>query len=152
MKLREEFEIKCQAYDIISLVNDEYLKVNNALKRENTQLEQKNDKLQRELSALKAQQLKVSKPFVDLTCDDDSDVEIVDEKKLEASAKIPDTKPSEVIEVDDDPVVNKEDCKTIQQPNSELFTMINYLDSKNNYANESYQSLQEFENFILDQI
>lgn len=149
MKLREDFEVKCQAYDIISLVNDEYLKINNALKREN-------EKLIREITEFKSQQLKASKPFVDLTCDDDSDVEIIDEekKKMPDAMKIPKlvdcSKTSEIIELEDD-APQPEESKKSSTPQFSMFDSLNMK-----YANESPWSygddIESLGKFIVDQI
>lgn len=153
VKLREEFEVKSQAYDIISLVNDEYLKVNNALKKEN-------EKLIREINEFKSKQLKSSKPFVDLTCDDDSDVEIIDEnRKMPETIKIPDAskklKASEIIEVeeDDEPKPEPEANKaTLDEPFPLPSLQCSMLDSFNMKYSDDPWNIQEFEKFIVGQI
>lgn len=72
--------MKCQAYSLISVVNDEYLSNNDGLKEENVKLKRQLDRLNKELQEAKAKQLRAAKPFVDLTDDvsDDSDVEIIE--------------------------------------------------------------------------
>jgi hypothetical protein len=153
--MRDEYAVKCQAYDLISLVNDEYLKVNNSLRKGYAQLEHQNEKLKREIIELKSQQLKASKPFVDLTADDDSDVEIIDEKKPDM-IKIPETESLKtskvvVIEVDDDTSEPKVEANEAQQA-TEIFSIFDGLDMKNTFSNVNCQELQDFEEFILDQI
>lgn len=124
-------------------MNDEYLKVNTLLEREN-------EKLKKEITELKSQQLKASKPFVDLTCDDDSDVEIIDDEKKHVVESI---KPSEVIEVLDDAIESEVVInEPQQQPQAPEIYSIFDLDLKNPYAIESRQALQDFENFILEQM
>lgn len=150
--------MKCQAYDLISMVNDEYLKVNNALKRENTQLQSQNEKLKREIGELKSQQLKASKPFVDLTCDDDSDVEIIDDTKL-VKDKVPafeslkSSKNGEIIEVDEDETIKPEESEEnriapLETPDK--YSMFDSFDMK--YGNDSAWDIKELEKFIVGQI
>jgi hypothetical protein len=155
--MRDEYAVKCQAYDLISLVNDEYLKVNNSLRKGYAQLEHQNEKLKREVIELKSQKLKASKPFVDLTADDDSDVEIIDEKKPDM-IKIPETESLKtskvvVIEVDDDNTSEpKVEPKAEAQQATEIFSIFDGLDMKNTFSNVNCQELQDIEKFILDQM
>lgn len=136
MKIIQDFDVKCKEHDIVSMVNDEYLKINNQLKKENTLLMQQNEKLIYEIANLKAQQLKVAKPFVDLTCDDDSDVEIIDEKKPEA--KFPEMpKTPEVIQL--------KEGSNESKINQKIPGALPNFDLKSS-------DYEDFENFILSQI
>lgn len=65
---------------------------NDGLTHENKQLQDEMERLHKELNRTKAQQLKASKPFVDLTnddLDDDSDIEIVEvsQRKSQSQGK-----------------------------------------------------------------
>lgn len=94
---------------MISDINDQYLTNNDHLKDENRRLKRQVEQLQKDLIASKAQQLKTSKPFVDLTADDqeeDSDLEIIE---TETPAKrprlnLPESIPV-VIALDDEPEI-----------------------------------------------
>ena len=137
---------------MINGVNDEYLKKNQCLKDQNTELTQQVNSLKRELSYMKVQQLKKFKPFVDLTHDDDSDIEIVSEKKKAIE-------PSEIIDLDDDikPEQPQENAETEEKaiPPPELpFSNVNGSCSKDHDVNmhDSLKDLQDFEAFILGQI
>jgi len=134
-------------------VNDEYLKKNQSLKEQNTELTHKVNNLQRELTYIKVQQLKKAKPFVDLTHDDDSDIEIVSEER-----KV--TEPSEIIELDDDCQPEpQENAKTEEEavPAPETKPTVSGDDGsypKNldaNMMHETYNDLQDFD-WILGQI
>lgn len=111
------------------------------MRRDYSILLKQNEKLIKENADLKLQQLKVSKPFVDLT-GDDSDVEIVEEKKPEV--KVQETpKTPEIIHIEEsnESGTKQEDQFTTKHP---------YLsDFKNS---DVYESYEDFEKFILDQI
>lgn len=151
--MKTSYEIKCEEYTLINGVNDEYLKKNQSLKEQNTELTHKVNFLQRELTYMKVQQLKKAKPFVDLTHDDDSDIEIVsDERKV--------AEPSEIIELDDDCQPEpQENAKTEEEaaPTPESKPSVssdNGSCPKNldaNMIHDTFNDLQDFD-WILGQI
>lgn len=152
--LKMEHGIKCQAYSLISVVHDEYLINNGALKVEN-------NKLKQELENIKSQQLKLAKPFVDLTqFDDDSDVEII-----EVHAKVPApicdktsqsiATAAEVIELDEDGDNETEEKgipKAEQVPVPPVTQEEGGFFFKNTAAiDDALNEVRRFENFLFDQ-
>jgi len=155
--LKMDYDIKCQAYSLISVVNDEYLTTNDSLRDENLQLKQQIVNLKQELQDVRVQRLKTSKPFVDLTNDDnsDSDIEIIEDETVPA-AKTEDNKPSVVlgstIELNDEAEIepeiaqdvdNKTDMPSISPQNDDCLKL--------HAANDSWSVANEF-SFLLDQI
>ena len=122
-------------------MNDEYVKVNEQIRRDYSMLLKQNEKLIKENADLKLQQLKVSKPFVDLT-GDDSDVEIVEEKKKDV--KIFETpKSPDIIHI-------KESNQSETKQGDQLATKQAFFSDLKN--SDIYESYEDFEKFILDQI
>lgn len=164
-ELKMQFDIKCQAYSLINVVNDEYLNTNENLRDENQQLKEQIANLKQELEKAKVHQLRVAKPFVDLThdiSDDDSDIEIVEDKnatappapapKQDEKKEINPTPTSEVIELDDEiPPVSSIMEAELKFPN---FPSSSYQGENvmKNSIDESLSDLQSFENFLLEQM
>lgn len=154
--LERDYAIKCQAYTLISVVNDDYLVCNDTLRTENNQLKAQLASISQELDKVKAQQWRASKPFVDLTHDgisDDSDVEIVEVKRqkldVSPSATATFTAPQEVIELDDE--VPTENAKPEGEPHS---NEENFKDEKGAASHDSCSSnmMADLSNFILEHI
>lgn len=172
--LERDYAIKCQAYTLISVVNDDYLVCNgnesllnlfklvidifylDTLRNENNQLKAQLASISQEFDKVKAQQWRASKPFVDLTHDgisDDSDVEIVEVKrqKLDPSASATTVAaPQEVIELDDE--IPTENAKPEPSSNEETFK-----DEKGAESHEVHDScdgnmMADLSNFILQHI
>lgn len=160
-----QFDIKCQAYSLINVVNDEYLNANENLRDENQNLKEQIGNLKQELEKAKVHQLKVAKPFVDLThdiSDDDSDIEIVGYQiatvppasapKQDEKKEIQPSPPAEVIELDDEiPPVSSIMEAELKLPN---FPSASYQGENvmKNSIDESLSDLQSFENFLLEQM
>lgn len=145
-RLKTAYDIKCEEYTLISSVNDEYLKENKTLKDQNVEVNQQLNNLKREMTNYKIQQLHASKPFVDLTHDDDSDVEIVTQEEKGS-------KSSEIIDLDDDlqPQENEKTVKGDQPTVSEdMGCCSKNIDATT--SNDSLRDLEDFEEFILGQI
>lgn len=146
---------------MISEINDQYLTNNDHLKDENRRLKRQVEQLQKDLIASKALQLKTSKPFVDLTADDqeeDSDLEIIE---TESPAKRPRLNPPEsisvVIALDDEPEVEVEvDEPEIVEPepasDPEPEETGKDPDDMKNPTAPSMTDLQSFEQFIIEQM
>lgn len=104
---------------MISEINDQYLTTNDHLKEENRRLKRHVEQLQKDLFLSKSQQLKTSKPFVDLTADDqseDSDLEII-ETECPAKKLRPNPPENVVIALDDEPdVVVEPEIAEPEQP------------------------------------
>lgn len=145
---------------MISEINDQYLTNNDHLKDENRRLKRQVEQLQKDLIASKAQQLKTSKPFVDLTADDqseDSDLEIIE---TESPAKKPRINPPEsisvVIALDDETEVEVDEPEIVEpepEPAAEPApeeTKKDPDDMKSEAAPLS--ELQSFEQFIIEQM
>lgn len=160
--MKRSFAIKCEEYSLINSVNDEYLKINKNLKDENKELKTKLGSLQQEVAEIKVQKLRTSKPFVDLTCDDDSDIEIVEEKVSEGVKKAI----TEIIDLEDEvrasqnnsPIrapIDKDSRQTIPKDKVDFSKNSAAMDESS--LNQEMQTpwlndLQRFENFILEQI
>lgn len=154
--LKTEYAIKCQAYSMISEINDQYLTNNDHLKDENRRLKRQVEQLQKDLIASKAQQLKTSKPFVDLTADDqseDSDLEIIE---TESTAKKPRLNPPEsipvVIALDDEPEVEVDEPEIVEPAPVEEPAPDETVKDPDGMKNPSMSDLQSFEQFIIEQI
>lgn len=97
-------------------VNDEYLKANKKLNEENEALRRQLQNVKQELTDVKIKQMRTSKPFVDLTRDensDDSDIEIVEAKSTKPKSE---NKSSDVI------VLEEETAQDIAEQNVEVPT------------------------------
>jgi len=153
--LEREFAIKCQAYTLISVVNDDYLVCNDTLRNENNQLKTQLASINHELDKVKAQQWRASKPFVDLTHDgisDDSDVEIVEVKrqKLDASATV--TAPQEVIELDDEVPTENENAKPEGEPQSNEESFKDEKGAASHDSGSGSNMMSDLSAFILEHI
>lgn len=99
------YAIKCEEFTLVNGVNDEYLKSNKKLNEENEALRKQLQNVKQELTDVKVKQLRTSKPFVDLTrdemSDDDSDIEIVEEKK-DTKPKTPEENLTDVIVLEEE--------------------------------------------------
>lgn len=152
---KRAFAIKCEEYSLINGVNDEYLNINKTLKDENKELKNQIGNLKQEVAEVKVHQLRTSKPFVDLTCDDDSDIEIVDDNVAKDITKP--TDPAVVIDLDDEAApALKSDTTTADKgsclPSIPKKEMNFFKDSAANMDDSTMNDLQSFENFILEQI
>lgn len=161
--MKHAYAIKCEEHSLLNGVNDEFLKMNKTLKDENKELKNQIGNLQDEVAEVKVQQLRTSKPFVDLTYDDDSDIdsdiEIVEENGPRDDKK---TKPSwssswaEIIDLDEEALA-RENSQTVEEKSSCQPSIAKKEETfvKNSAANmdeSSLNDLQSFENFILEQI
>lgn len=162
------FKIKCQEYALIRSVNDDYLSTNEMLREENQQLKQQNQQISQELTVVKVQQLKSSKPFVDLTRDDDSsddsDIEII-EDDIKTNVESPKGNDKnvelgeEVIELDTDDVMNGKSIKQCGDGTSNVLgdlkqtcTQGETLIKQDAAVEDSWNDLQQFEQFLLSSI
>lgn len=151
--LNRSFAIKCQEYSLINGINDEYLKTNKALKDENKELKNHIGELQQEVAEVKVQQLRTSKPFVDLTCDDDSDIEIVEEDNSKDNKKT--MEPAEIIDLDNEKLARENMTRSIKDISQSSMSKLDGNFLKNSAASMGDSSLNDlkiFENFILEQI
>lgn len=157
-----QYEIKCQAYSLINVVNDEYLNTNETLRDENQRLKDQLNSLKQDLQKAKAEQLRVAKPYVDLTHDisDDSDIEIIEDKSKpkpqkrdEAAAAATAAPPAEIIELDGEVSYIESIMEANEKPLSPAGSHHPVKDEKSSAAiDESLTDLQNFENFLLAQI
>lgn len=136
--MRTDYGIKCQAYNIIDNVNNDYLQCNIKLQEENNRLHDEHRKIREELECMKQkivsqqQQQQPVAPMplpsiqnimindkVDLTCeDDDDDIEIVS-TFLRSNVVHPEVKKiitddGGVIEIDDDEEDDDDDVQVIE--------------------------------------
>jgi hypothetical protein len=87
--MKTDYGIKCEAYALIDTVNNEYLQSNEKLQSENTMLKQEKDRLRVEIEELKLKNVSLLQAssqqkkdkYVDLTGDDDDDVQIIESAK-----------------------------------------------------------------------
>lgn len=157
--LEIDHAIKCQAYSLISVVNDEYLITNEHLRDQNKQLQQQIGSMNKELAEAKILQLRTSKPYVDLTHDDvdDSDVEIIEEKLpvVALPAPIAAEAPEEVIELEDE--IKMEESTTHRADKALIVSPAasedkNYLKLPNVDDSLHENELQRFEDFLLGEM
>lgn len=123
-ELEETHAVKCQAYSIISVINDEYLSQNELLRDENSNLKRRLHTFNEESEAKKAKVVTLAKPFVDLTNDDenDSDVEVIEatpkSSQLELSDSDDDIEITPVNHVEKKEIIPN-DCKSLCMENNE---------------------------------
>ncbi|KAG5671354.1 hypothetical protein PVAND_001555 [Polypedilum vanderplanki] len=160
-KMKTEYGIKCQAYNIIDTVNNEYLQSNEKLQMENVLLKQESAKLKHEIEEMKkknlnllrasSQQQKKDKEFVDLTTDDDDDVVIVENSKKNEVIEINDEEEEVGMQVSAVPETSKVANNDSIEEEVDLKCDLNDNDEKNvkQFFEIDYNS---FENFLMSQI
>lgn len=163
-RIKTQYGIKCQAYNIIDTVNNDYLLNNQRLQAENELLKQEKVTLKKEIEDLKIKNVHLLmrsfqkeknenyKQFVDLTAEDDDDeVEIV-EKSEEVKGTIIEINDDDDEEDEEGREVNKQDMPEITKCDDDANDLNEASEEKNVKQFQEIIDYPSFENFIMSQI